>query len=844
MPLLENVRWFSPRLLSLLEKLPLHTTIIEAPSGYGKTMAGAYLLNEALPAGARKIWHACLDERAPAAWRHFCAAVRKIDETAANSLLSLGPPDKDTTRDAADILCDAACDEETWFFIDDLQNLSAEIDIGAWGGFWRRRDEKLHVVAMTRYFGDAALRGYPGAAWLGFADLALDAGEARGFFAAHGIAIGKKQADIAHEFTHGCAQGLWLQAGRYRETGEFCRLDDEDSYDEIIKLTAWKGLSKPEQDFLLRVSPFESYTMEQAAFLLGLAPGSAEPLPRCAVEASGMEPLVRHIQAEPSYNPHIRVLGFLRREVSRMAELRAEVLSRAAEWCVESGTPEDGVVFFCMNGDYDRALSVDILGREISPPKHSGMTCEEITVAVAQNASREAKLRHPVHFLKHVFNLLDVGRSDVFAELLVEFGEIIETSGLPEGEKRRLRGELTLLSSFGEYNDIMKMASLMKRAHELTGGRPSLIEMNDTWTFGNASVLFMYHSEPGRLDEELSEMKEGCGHYFTLTGGHGMGGDTLMEAEALFNRGDILAAEIAARKSLREAEKRKQQSVCIGSALLIARAAVMRGDADEVAGMREKMADYPRQSGLKSDRQEMDMADSWIMAELGRPGDMAAWIRAGEAEGKLKLIQALPYAQVLYGKYLLALFASGGNRERNMKTWLGLSDGALQLAGEMRSVMAGIYCNVLTARAWLGLGERGTAAASLDSALSLALPDRLIMPFAEHYSEISSVLSENTQLARQPSCLKEIEALAERIQNGKEAYKSADIPFGLTEKEYKMARMAANSLHNREIGDMLGLSEGTVKQYLNTIYHKIGSRGRAALKNIFGKTDSIRRELP
>jgi DNA-binding CsgD family transcriptional regulator len=256
------------------------------------------------------------------------------------------------------------------------------------------------------------------------------------------------------------------------------------------------------------------------------------------------------------------------------------------------------------------------------------------------------------------------------------------------------------------------MAAAMKRAHELTGGHPSLIRKNDAWTFGNPSVLFMYHSVPGRLDEELSDMKEGCGYYFALTNGHGLGGDDLMKAEA----------------ALRRAESASQNSVAIGAA---------RG---------------------------------------------------------------------------------------------------------FRSVTSEIYCHILSACARVLTGERDAAAASLDSALSLALPDRLIMPFAEHYQDISRLLAESTRLARHGSCLKEIkeiEALAVRLEDGCSAYWRASrphTPFGLTEREYKIACLAAKRLHNREIGEKLFLSEKTIKNCMSVIYGKIGRRGRSHLAALLNET--------
>ena len=53
----------------------------------------------------------------------------------------------------------------------------------------------------------------------------------------------------------------------------------------------------------------------------------------------------------------------------------------------------------------------------------------------------------------------------------------------------------------------------------------------------------------------------------------------------------------------------------------------------------------------------------------------------------------------------------------------------------------------------------------------------------------------------------------------------------LTPRELQIVRMAASGARNREIGEKLGISEGTVKMYLHTIYEKLGVGGRVALTN-------------
>jgi DNA-binding NarL/FixJ family response regulator len=53
----------------------------------------------------------------------------------------------------------------------------------------------------------------------------------------------------------------------------------------------------------------------------------------------------------------------------------------------------------------------------------------------------------------------------------------------------------------------------------------------------------------------------------------------------------------------------------------------------------------------------------------------------------------------------------------------------------------------------------------------------------------------------------------------------------LTRREIDIVRMVARGLANREVGEQLSISEGTVKTHLHTIYEKLGLRGRVQLAN-------------
>ncbi len=69
----------------------------------------------------------------------------------------------------------------------------------------------------------------------------------------------------------------------------------------------------------------------------------------------------------------------------------------------------------------------------------------------------------------------------------------------------------------------------------------------------------------------------------------------------------------------------------------------------------------------------------------------------------------------------------------------------------------------------------------------------------------------------------------ERMLQGEQARsKARDL---LTPREIEIVQMVARGLGNREVGERLFISEGTVKTHLHTIYEKLGIKGRVQLAN-------------
>jgi len=130
-------------------------------------------------------------------------------------------------------------------------------------------------------------------------------------------------------------------------------------------------------------------------------------------------------------------------------------------------------------------------------------------------------------------------------------------------------------------------------------------------------------------------------------------------------------------------------------------------------------------------------------------------------------------------------------------------------------------------------GNRSEARRSVRAAVELAEPGGWVRPFVDEGEAIASLLVE--AYAHGPALDSPVDKFGARLVSvlsgaSQVAIENEEDDFGLgsglSVREIEILTMVNGGLRNREIGDRLGLTEGTVKWYMQQIYDKLGVRRR------------------
>lgn len=804
-----TVRYYPPRLMERLEYIKSYTlTLIEAPSGFGKTTILEHFFEACIPQYVFCERYEFMPNRAKDGWIRFCDMLSRLDAVCGEKLMRLDYPDEDTLPDIEAALSEFRSTEEAYIWLDDYMNW----DIPVPGEFLSALSEHahggLHIVVSTQPLSKEKRGGLfrnRNILRLREETFVFQLDDIDSYFRAAGIALTQEELMEAGHLSEGWIMALSIQLQNYITMGSF----HQGGMEELMEDVFWEQLTPVEQTFLLRISIFPRFKLSQAAGVSGLGTEQTERL------LTERRFFIHYDQGDRCFYMHTLLRRMLKKQFARLSESeQKKIYLLGGDLASQAGDRLNTLRFYYASGDWERIYAMPLTSYDIADITDENT--RPMLLSLITDAPLSLKCAYPKALIPLSFALFFLGENEKLLSMKDEIENCITESPFTPKEKDALWGEMELLLSFLEYNRIEDMSKRHRRALMLLDGPARLISVKSTWTFGSPSVLYMFWRESGCLEDELRQMDECMPYYYKLTEGHGSGAEYIMRAEALFNQGVPDEAERLCHRALFAAELRRQNSVYQCGLFLLCRIAILRGNKEQLAEFRRALRDRALANTEDLCRYTADLAEGFISMLTDRLSDVPAWLSEGQIDQRRLVIMTQPFAYIIYGWCLL--------KRREFNKLLGVSEHFLGMSSIFPNLLTQVYTRLYMAQALDALGNRSEASKQITIALDIASPDGVYMPFAENCPGIRPLLPISEDRKEAVSEISRLSLLLEESRRESMTY--------LTPREKDILRYLRQDMSNKEIAEKLYLSPNTVRNTLSAMLKKYGLASREQLKDI------------
>ncbi|MCL2391827.1 MAG: LuxR C-terminal-related transcriptional regulator [Oscillospiraceae bacterium] len=802
--------YFSERLLRKLDVFARSkAAIVEAPTGYGKTTAMRNYLKRATAHGEKVFWFNSVDEAPVALYRRLCREIEKIDGQAGAQLQEIDFPNAFTIGEVCDVFRSIECDAITWLIIDDFHFLLKALPMSTLVALLSHDKANLHIVVLTQQTGQdfrsaVASIGIPD---IDATDLQWDAGDILRYFDMAGEEISFDTAVEIEKNTNGWAIAIHLQLCAWMETGA---LSNKAVY-QLMEQLIWNRMSKEQQTFFMKVSPFISGTTSQLCAMLG-----CDKLPDYAIESLSI-PFVRYIaegQRYEAYSVLHELISNKRREAGE--DFDRDCLRKAGDLCRDEGQIAEALEFYAQIKDYSRILSLDLSGFICA--EFGGKTFYDIALNILDHCPEEIRSEHPHSMLCLAWAIRQMDNHSVFKELMKTLDGTLPKTGV-------LRAEWQLLSVYLHFPKLDKMLSAALEAADMFDGKISTVILPQApWAIYEYLQVTAFHLTPGAADMEADLLERFLDIYSKLTDGHGKGADALFRAELAFLRCETAKAEIYAYKAAFLAERKKQKIIQIGAVRLLGVIAILKADSkgwQQALSALENAAHGSTQN-TELFRAVLDVVRGTLLAELRDFSRLEQWLQDYDSGNNRPMPESLEKnARGVNGLHLIGKLDFAqliGRGQANTR------DNFTAYTEHVFFLMMASGCALL--------GDKEQAERYLRISAEKALPDGFIHYFAG-FSPLLQGLADALIENEYPQLAAKFNEYKEQYIAGWKTLHNAivenELPSGLTERELEVAELAADGLRNHEIAEMLYVSENTVRAHLRSIYQKLDIDRRAKL---------------
>ena len=806
-----NTVYISERLQESLRPISrCALTTVVAPMGYGKTTAvNWYLERRARAETLRVIRVSVYSDNLAILWR----SVQDAFARAGLAFLRDYPCPTDATGGGllADDLChELAGDVPCFLFIDDFHLLTDGRAAAFLCTLANRLPGNVHLIVASRdRFLPAAETVRLGARvyQIGTEQLRLNHTELAVYAHRCGTELTDEQvADLLYS-SEGWFSAVYLNLRTLSERGV---LPDRQS-DIYATFTAAMMDPLPAQqwEFLAVMGLADEFTAEMARFVTGDA--DAE---RMLAALTAQNAFVKCLPDGVTYRFHHMMKECAERSFRKM-ETQTQRLywERFGVWYEQHERYLHALAAYRRYGDFDALLRV--------VQKDAGIllaSLRPVDVLSALDECPAAVLKaHPLAILvlmRSMFNWRNIPKMLELKALLLD--AIAEHPVLSTQERGNLLGECDLIMSFLRYNDISAMSRLHRSASGQMTRQAISIRSDGGWTFGSPSVLMMFYRAPGELESELREMDECMPHYYKITGNHGQGAERIMRAEAAYMQGRFTDAHIALESAYARIEGNGQENMALCCDFLARRLSLH-------AGVQQRCSFDERYAALLR-RHNAAWINIWSATAAYYYALRGETERIPEifAQHRLASLQILAPGRPMFEMIENQVYLAQGAYAKVV----GRSAELLAVCEGMHYALVALHVRVQTAVAYERLGKHEGARAWLADALRDAEPDGLVMPFVENYGYLAPLLSREVRSGLTARIIE----LGEAAQRRGAGETLPAVLAALTAREVEVVRLIAQRLSNREIAEKLFLSEGSVKQYVKTIYDKLHIEGDTRTK--------------
>lgn len=783
--------------------------MVVAPSGYGKsTLVRRYFTGKK---GIWSVWFPLQSDEQDDnwVWKRLCKKIGEYNEELNDKFEQMELPESKQEITYIIKLLNMYVKTPFYIIMDDYQECSSrcidELVTQIAGSV-----DLIHIVLISRVLPEniaheeLMLKGK--CVCLSQQILKLTDEEMTEIFKENGIELTKKEQDLLYTHTDGWISAVYLCLYEYKKRGRFGNFL---GVNHLLKTTIYDKLKARMRKFFMQVSLFDWFDTEGASYVTQTN----------ITENELFECMEKFGFLDYDINSHSFAMHNLFRNVAHMELERSNIdvkllYDRAGEVSEKRNKYIRAIKYYSKAENWNRIayLYSGNNGRRLIEQ------APNIFMDIKENIKEYVWKNYPTTALNYLYYRTLRDNSYSVMPLYQEVVDEIKNHPVWKNDKR-LMGEMMMIKSILEFNDIDKMTKCLYKAQEYFENKTSVIFEKSLLTYGTTCMTILYFNEAGSLKRVVEQEKQYAKAYMSLTKGSKEGWDTFFDAEYALITGDCEKAYNFAHQVLLQNILRNQPCIIISCYYIILKCLIYLGRKEEFETRIKELNGLIENTKYPLLVMDAELVKGYAYACLGQRDNMPEWLSNFRLENCSKSMRNIRSGCTTYGQLMCY--------EKNWDM-LDMIGQQMMVPYENTShIYPFITGCIYRAIAKYNLNCKQEAEDFLKQAVEMSKTDYVKMPFIENGIELEPLIDSFGM----NDFFEPIKPLIDKHKIGINKFlkiKTKDNKYKLTKREAELMEYVKAGYKNAQISEKMHIALVTVEKNLTNIYRKLGVTNRTS----------------